>query len=60
MLRGHQPAGQRGAEVYPEDREPGVRGPLHRRDVPQVDRLWSLPLLLQRLDLPRFRYCLRK
>ena len=60
MLRGHQPTGQRGAKVHPEDREPGLRRPLHRGDVPQVDRLRALPLLLQRLDMSRLRYRLCK
>ena len=60
MFRGHQPAGQRGAQVHPKDCKPGVRGALHRRDVLQVDRLRPLQILLLGLDLSRLCYCLCK
>jgi hypothetical protein len=60
LLRGHQPAGQRGAQVHPQDCQHGLRRPLHRRDVPQVDRLRALQILLQCLDLPRLCHRLCK
>ena len=60
MLRGYQLAGQRGTQVYLENREPRVCCSLHRRDVPQVGRLRPLQILLQRVDLSRLRHCLRK
>jgi hypothetical protein len=52
LLRGHKPAGQRGAQVHPQDRQHGLRRSLHGGDVPQVDRLRPLQILLQRVDLP--------
>ena len=42
VLRGHQPAGQRGAHLHPQDRQHGLRRPLLHRDAPQVGRLRTL------------------
>ena len=60
LLRGHQPAGQRGVDVHPEDREHGLRRLVHHRDGPQVGCIWPLEVLYQRLDLSGFRHRLRK
>ena len=58
LFWGYQFTRQRGAEIHTENSQSCVRCLVYCGDVSQVDCFWSQQIFLQRLDLPRFCYCL--